>query len=49
MYDMETGRVVGIINMVFVRGTRESAVSNPSGITFAVPVRFLRELLVQRP
>lgn len=49
MYDVETGRVVGIINMVFVRGTRESAVSNPSGITFAVPVRFLRELISQRP
>ena len=48
MYDVETGRVVGIINMVFVKGTRETAISQPSGITFAVPVRFLRELLGQR-
>jgi S1-C subfamily serine protease len=45
LYDIDTGRVVGILNMVFVRSTRESALSQPSGISFAVPVRFLVELL----
>ena len=40
-----TGEVVGVINMVMVRGTRESALSNPTGITYAIPVRFVRELL----
>jgi S1-C subfamily serine protease len=45
LYDMETGRVVGIINMVFVKGTRETVLSQPSGISFAVPARFLAELL----
>jgi S1-C subfamily serine protease len=45
MYDIETGQVVGIINMVFVKGTRETALSQPSGISFAVPVRFLTDLL----
>jgi len=45
LYEIETGRVVGIINMVFVRGTRETALTQPSGISFAVPIRFLRELL----
>jgi S1-C subfamily serine protease len=45
LYEIETGRVVGIINMVFVKGTRESTLSQPSGITFAVPVRHLEELL----
>jgi serine protease Do len=45
MYDIETGQVVGIINMVFVKGTRETALSQPSGISFAVPVRFLSDLL----
>jgi S1-C subfamily serine protease len=45
LYDMDTGLVVGIINMVFVKGTRETALSQPSGITFAVPAEFLRELL----
>jgi len=43
-----TGEVVGVINMVLVRGTRESALANPTGITYAIPVRFVRELL-QRP
>lgn len=45
MYDIDTARVVGIINMVFVKGTREAALSQPSGISFAIPVSFLRELL----
>lgn len=45
MYDMETGRVVGILNMVFVKGTKETALSQPSGISFAVPVEFLRDML----
>jgi serine protease Do len=45
LYDMDTGRVVGIINMVFVKGTRETVLSQPSGISFAVPVRFLMDLL----
>jgi serine protease Do len=45
VYDPENGDVIGIVNMVLVKGTRESALSQPSGITYAVPVRFLRELL----
>jgi S1-C subfamily serine protease len=45
LFDIESGRVVGIINMVFVKGTRESVLSHPSGITFAIPIRHLAELL----
>jgi len=45
LYDIETGRVVGIINMIFVKSTREAALSQPSGISFAVPIRFLTDLL----
>ena len=45
LLDAETGRVVGIINMVLVKAGRESALSNPTGITYAVPVRHLHELL----
>lgn len=44
----DDGSVVGVINMVFLKGLRESAVSDPSGITYAIPVRHVRELL-QRP
>ena len=45
VYDADTGEVIGIINMVLVRGSKENALSNPSGITYAIPVKFLVELL----
>lgn len=45
LFEMEKGEVIGIINMVFVKGTKESALSHPSGISFAVPVLYLQELL----
>ena len=45
LFDGESGEVIGVINMVFVKGTKEAALSAPSGITFAVPVSFLLELL----
>jgi S1-C subfamily serine protease len=45
VFDTESGRVLGIVNQVLVRSTRESALSNPTGITYAVPVRYLLELM----
>ena len=45
LYDPADGTVYGIINSVFVQGTRESAISRPSGITYAIPSRYMRELL----
>ncbi len=45
MYDMKTGNVVGIINKVFVQGTKEAVISNPSGITYAIPVKYLYQVL----
>lgn len=45
LYDASTGDVLGIINMVFVKGTKESVLSQPSGISFAVPARYLADLL----
>jgi S1-C subfamily serine protease len=47
LLDAETGQVLGIVNMVLVKGGRESALSSPTGISYAVPVRFLHELLKQ--
>lgn len=49
MYDIETGHVVAIVNMVAVRSTRESGLTQPSGITFAIPVRHLRDLMAATP
>jgi len=45
VYDPESGEVLGIINMVFVKGTKEAALSQPSGITYAIPARHLKALL----
>ena len=46
LFDIETGAVVGVVNMVALKGTRESALSQPSGISYAVPVEFVLRLLV---
>ena len=45
LYDPATGDVFGIVNMVFVKGTKETALTQPSGITYAVPSSHLQELL----
>ena len=45
MFDAETGEVLGVINMVFIKGTRESALTNPSGISYAIPSRHVLQLL----
>lgn len=48
VYHPESGAVIGIVNSVFVKGTREAAFSQPSGITYAIPARKLIELLDHR-
>jgi len=45
LLDSESGEVIGIINMVFVKGSKEAALSHPSGISFAIPISHLTELL----
>lgn len=45
LYDPDTGEVLGVLNMVFVKGAKETALTNPSGISYAIPVGFLKALL----
>lgn len=45
----ETGEVVGVVNSVFVKGAKETALTAPSGISYAIPVKFVRQLLEQVP
>jgi S1-C subfamily serine protease len=47
VYDPETGAVVAVINMTLVKGMKESAISDPSGISYAIPVRHVHDLLQQ--
>lgn len=48
LLDVQTGQVVGVVNMVLVKNARESALSQPSGITYAIPVRFVDALLARQ-
>ncbi|MCB1995828.1 MAG: trypsin-like peptidase domain-containing protein [Burkholderiaceae bacterium] len=43
--DAATGQVVAVVNMVLVRGSREAALSAPSGISYAIPGRWVRALV----
>lgn len=45
VYDPETGDVIGVINSVFVKRTKEAVLTDPSGITYAIPVKFVKVLL----
>lgn len=45
LFDPDTGDVVGVMSMVLIKNTRESALSQPSGISYAVPSRYVRELV----
>ncbi|OYU00116.1 MAG: serine protease [Burkholderiales bacterium PBB1] len=47
VFDAETGAVVGVINMVALKGTRESALTHPSGISYAIPVEHVLRLLAR--
>ncbi len=48
LLDADSGRVLGVVNMVLVKNSRESVLSSPSGISYAIPVRFVRALLENR-
>ena len=45
LFDPDTGAVLGVVNMVFVKGTKEAAITHPSGISYAIPSRYVRELI----
>ncbi len=45
VYEIESGRVVGIVNSVFIKKTKEMAITDPSGISYAIPVTYVRRLL----
>jgi S1-C subfamily serine protease len=45
LFDVQTGDVLGVVNMVLVRATREAALPMPSGISFAIPSHYVLQLL----
>ena len=45
MFNPDNGEVIAIINMVLVKGGKETALSQPSGISYAIPITWLAKLL----
>ena len=45
VFEPDTGRVIAVINKVFVKKSKESILRSPSNITYAIPVKFVRALL----
>ena len=45
VYLAASGEVIGVVNSVFIKESRENLLSRPSGISYAIPVRHLRNLL----
>lgn len=45
LFDAETGEVLGVINMILVKATKEAMLTQPSGISYAIPANYLRDLL----
>jgi S1-C subfamily serine protease len=47
VYDPDSGEVLGIMNKVFVQGTKETVLTQPSGISYAIPATHLQALLAK--
>lgn len=48
LYRRDSGELVGVLNQVFVKGRKENVISDPSGITYAIPARYIAPLLEAR-
>jgi serine protease Do len=45
VWNPETGEVLGVVNSVYVKGSKEAALTAPSGISYAIPVKYVRQML----
>jgi S1-C subfamily serine protease len=45
LYRSSTGEVIGVINMVFVKGKKEHILKEPTGITYAIPIEHVKALM----
>jgi S1-C subfamily serine protease len=45
LYDPASGQVIAILNKVFIQESKESLLQKPSGISYAIPINYLRGLL----
>lgn len=47
LFDAETGAIVGVVSSGALKGTRESALTSPSGITYAIPIEHVEPLIAR--
>ena len=45
LYSQASGAVVGVINKVLIKETKETVIQRPSGITYAIPIKYAEALL----
>ncbi len=45
LYLPKTGEVIGVLNMVLIKESKESILEKPSGISYAIPGKYLKALL----
>jgi S1-C subfamily serine protease len=45
LFHPQTGAVVGIVNQVLVKATKENVLAKPSGITYAIPIEHAKRML----
>jgi serine protease Do len=47
LYDVSSGELLGVVNSTFIKSTKEKILSEPSGITYAIPSGFVRQILIE--
>lgn len=45
LFSTTNGEVIGVINKVFIKETKENVIQKPSGITYAIPGKYVRQIL----
>lgn len=45
VFELNGARVIGVVNSVVVKETKETMLSRPSGITYAIPAKYIKPLL----
>lgn len=45
LFELSSGKVIGVVNGVIVKESREAMLSEPSGISYAIPSHYVRDLL----
>lgn len=45
VYDQESGEVIAVVNKVLVKSTKEAVLSDPSAITYAIPINYLKAMI----